>query len=79
MRIIHYISTLSIFLGICNCDNVGWTKYFEENNKEFHNLPLKWEMGEETTVPSWLSGIYIRNGMGQVRKYWKLNSKICPY
>ena len=66
MWLIYYFTIFAMLIVISKCDNVGWDKYFEENNKEFHNLPLKGENGEETTVPTWLSGIYVRNGMGQV-------------
>ena len=47
-------------------DNVGYIKWFEENPTEFHNVPLKWEKGASTMVPSWITGVYIRNGPAQV-------------
>ena len=44
--------------------NVGWKGYLTENPTEFHDLPLSWE--QDTPVPSWLSGTYVRNGPSQV-------------
>ena len=46
-------------------DNVGWKSYLAENPVEFHDLPLTWENGEDTQVPHWLSGVFIRNGPAQ--------------
>ena len=60
------IILLSIFVGIIHCENVGWSRVLDENADEFHNIPLKWEMGEATNVPDWLSVVYVRNGPAQV-------------
>jgi len=57
----------SIVVGLSHSDNVGWTKQFEENEQEFHNIPLKWEMGESSSIPSWLSGVYVRNGPAKIK------------
>ena len=45
--------------------NVGWQSYLQENPTEFHDLPLTFENGNATQVPSWLSGVFVRNGPGQ--------------
>jgi carotenoid cleavage dioxygenase-like enzyme len=45
-------------------ENVGWKKYFVENPTEFHDIPLSWN--EDTPVPNWLSGTYVRNGAAQI-------------
>ena len=58
--------TIATLLAISTAENVGWKSYFVENPTEFHDIPLQWEMGNQTTVPSWLSGIYVRNGPAQV-------------
>ena len=55
-----------IIFGMVCGDNVGWLKYFEENPTEFHDLPLTWEGGSSTAIPSWISGVYVRNGPAQV-------------
>ena len=63
------LNSLSIFAIICgniSGDNIGWNSTFTENNEEFHNLLLRWENGDQTNVPTWLSGVYIRNGPAQV-------------
>ena len=39
-------------------DNVGWKSYLQEDPTEFQDIPLLWE--EETPVPAWLSGTYVR-------------------
>ena len=58
-------------------DNIGWKALFTENSEEFHNLLLKWEKGEETTVPFWLTGVFVRNGPAQVYKtYFKKDGKV---
>ena len=54
------------FISIVTSDNVGWKSYLVENPTEFHDIPLSWESGNQTSVPSWLSGIYVRNGPAQV-------------
>jgi len=56
----------ALFIGVVTSDNVGWQKSFTENSEEFHDLHLEWERGENTMVPTWLSGIYVKNGPGQV-------------
>ena len=67
MKGVYYVTIFCMLIAITCCDNVGWTKYFEENPVEFHNVPLRWEMGDLTNVPLWLSGIYVRNGAAQVQ------------
>ena len=62
----HYFITIATFVAIANADNVGWKSYFVENPTEFHDIQLSWESGNQTSVPSWLSGIYVRNGPAQV-------------
>ena len=61
-----YILTILTFVAITTAENVGWKSYFVENPTEFHDIPLIWESRNETNVPSWLSGIYVRNGPAQV-------------
>ena len=46
--------------------NVGWGKFIEDEPTEFHNLPLRWEI-EESEVPSWIKGSYVKNGPAQHR------------
>jgi len=55
---------LFIFIAQSMSDNVGWKKYFIDNPTEFHDLPLVWE--DDTPVPDWLSGTYVRNGPAQI-------------
>ena len=62
----NYFITIATFVAISNAENVGWKSYFVENPTEFHDIPLSWESGNQTSVPSWLSGIYVRNGPAQV-------------
>ena len=62
----NYFITIATFVAIANADNVGWKSYFEENPTEFHDIPLSWESGNQSLVPSWLSGVYVRNGPAQV-------------
>ena len=57
---------VGLFAKIAISDNVGWKSYLVENPIEFHDIPLKWENGNQTKVPNWLSGIYARNGPAQV-------------
>ena len=57
-----------------SAENVGWKSYLDENPTEFHDLPLTWENGDQTQVPSWLSGVFVRNGPAQVIRM-PLNSK----
>jgi len=66
MESLYVFTILVTVLGAINCDNVGWNTTFIENNEEFHNLLLHWEMGDQTNVPTWLSGVYIRNGPAQM-------------
>ena len=63
-----YFCHMVIFVSIAviKAENVGWQNYFIENPTEFHDILLEWESGNKTTVPSWLSGIYVRNGPAQV-------------
>jgi len=46
-------------------DNVGWKAFFTENIDEFHDLPLQWE--EKTSIPSWLTGTFVRNGAARIK------------
>ena len=62
----NYFIAIACFVAISNAENVGWKSYFVENPTEFHDIPLSWESGNQTSVPSWLSGIYVRNGPAQV-------------
>ena len=66
----NYFITIATFVAIANADNVGWKSYFVENPTEFHNIPLSWESGNQTAVPSWLSGVYVRNGPAQVINFF---------
>ena len=63
---IKYLLFISIYITIVGADNVGWDSYLIDNPTEFHDLPLVWEFGNDTSVPSWLSGVYVRNGPAQV-------------
>ena len=47
-------------------DNVGWKEFFTENPTEFHDLSLNWEKGNDTSVPDWITGVFVRNGPAQV-------------
>ena len=67
----NYFITIATFVAIANADNVGWKSYFVENPTEFHNIRLSWESGNQTAVPSWLSGVYVRNGPAQVINFFK--------
>ena len=62
----NYFIAIATFVAISNAENVGWKSYFVENPTKFHDIPLSWESGNQTSVPSWLSGIYVRNGPAQV-------------
>ena len=66
----NYFITIATFVAIANADNVGWKSYFVENPTEFHNIPLTWESGNQSSVPSWLSGVYVRNGPAQVINFF---------
>ena len=54
-----------VLISSASSTNLGWQSYLQENPTEFHNLPLHFENGNETKVPSWLSGVFVRNGPGQ--------------
>ena len=45
-------------------DNVGWKSFLKEDPTEFHDIPLVWE--EDSPVPAWLTGTYVRNGPAQI-------------
>ena len=65
MNIIKYLLGVATYVALAQSENVGWKSYFEENPTEFHDIPLIWEdMGKN--IPSWLSGVYVRNGPAQV-------------
>jgi carotenoid cleavage dioxygenase-like enzyme len=64
--IFKYFLTIASFVAIATADNVGWKSYFAENPIEFHDIPLVWESGNLTNIPTWLSGIFVRNGPAQV-------------
>jgi len=64
MAVLRRFSLLLVLVVFTNCDNVGWTKYFTEETSEFHDIPLVWE--DDTPVPDWLSGTYVRNGPAQI-------------
>ena len=66
MKGLYALSILVIIFGTTAGDNIGWNSTFTENNEEFHNILLRWEKGDQTNVPTWLSGVYIRNGPAQV-------------
>ena len=66
----NYFIAIATFVAIANADNVGWKSYFVENPTEFHDIPLTWESGNQSAVPSWLSGVYVRNGPAQVINFF---------
>ena len=66
MKGLYALSIFVTIFGNISGDNIGWNSTFTENNEEFHNLRLSWEKGDQTNVPTWLSGVYIRNGPAQV-------------
>ena len=72
----NYFITIATFVAIANADNVGWKSYFVENPTEFHDIPLTWESGNQSAVPSWLSGVYVRNGPAQVINLFLLSLSI---
>ena len=49
-----------------NTENIGWKSYLAENPIEFHDLTLQWLSGISTSVPNWLTGVFVRNGPAQV-------------
>ena len=57
---------LLVTVQLARPENVGWKGYLKENTEEFHDLPLTWEE-DIASIPSWLSGTYIRNGPAQVK------------
>lgn len=59
------LSLLLATASLAAASNVGWQSFLQENPTEFHDLPLAWQ--DDTEVPAWLSGTYIRNGPAQVR------------
>ena len=59
------VLTLLVTVQLARPENVGWKGYLRENTEEFHDLPLTWEE-DIASIPSWLSGTYIRNGPAQV-------------
>ena len=61
-----FFLTIATFVAIANADNIGWKSYLAENPLEFHDIPLVWESGNLTNIPSWLSGVFVRNGPAQV-------------
>ena len=73
MYMIKYLIAITVIIAYAQAENVGWQKYFTENPTEFHDLPLKWENGNQTNVPSWLSGVYVRNGPAQVLFFFNLS------
>ena len=73
MYMIKYLIAIIVIIANAQAENVGWQKYFTENPTEFHDLPLKWENGNQTNVPSWLSGVYVRNGPAQVLFFFNLS------
>ena len=66
MKVLYALSIFVTIFSNISGDNIGWNSTFTENNEEFHNLLLRWERGDQTNVPTWLSGVYIRNGPAQV-------------
>ena len=60
-----FLCILPLFL-LTSADNVGWKSFLTESPAEFHDLPLEWETGNQTKVPNWLSGVFVRNGPSQV-------------
>ena len=63
---IKVLGILALFTISANAENVGWHSYLKENPTEFHDLLLNWESGDQTNVPDWLSGVFVRNGPAQV-------------
>ena len=66
----------SINLETISAIKVGWKSYLAENPTEFHDLPIQWKSKNNTLIPNWLSGIFVRNGPAQVRH--SLNSTHFP-
>ena len=66
---------LLVTVQLARPENVGWKGYLRENTEEFHDLPLTWEE-DIASIPSWLSGTYIRNGPAQVRTPLTVSSSV---
>ena len=66
----RYLLATFTLVAIARADNVGWKSYFVESPQEFHDIPLVWESGN-TSVPSWLTGIFVKNGPAQVPTYFE--------
>ena len=64
--ICKFFLKIATFVAIANADNIGWKSYLAENPIEFHDIPLDWESENLTNIPSWLSGVFVRNGPAQV-------------
>merc|ERR1719325_330603 len=60
-------ATVLAMLGLQGlaAETVGWRSYFTENPTEFRDIPLTWEE-EDTRVPDWISGTYVKNGPAQI-------------
>ena len=71
--ILKFVIFFAAFLVVVHAENVGWQSYLDENPTEFHDILLEWEGGDQTPVPSWLSGTFVRNGPAQVHKYIESN------
>ena len=63
---IKVLAIFALFTISANAENVGWRSYLKENPTEFHDFLLNWESGDQTNVPDWLSGVFVRNGPAQV-------------
>ena len=64
----YLILFLIIYIAcdIASSENIGWKSYLAENPTEFHDLPLQWVLKNKTSVPNWLTGVFVRNGAAQV-------------
>jgi len=51
---------------VCRGHSQGWSRLFEDEISEFHDLELSWEAGG-VDVPSWLQGRYIKNGPARLK------------
>ena len=69
---------LLVTVQLARPENVGWKGYLRENTEEFHDLPLTWEE-DIASIPSWLSGTYIRNGPAQVEYTMTVSSYVRTY
>ena len=69
---------LLVTVQLARPENVGWKGYLRENTEEFHDLPLTWEE-DIASIPSWLSGTYIRNGPAQVEYTLTVSSSVRTY